>query len=165
MTDFPTSAEVAREALEALEATATSSYQYGFGARLVMPHLYHGGIHNPSVHRATNVAGIEENQVFNVSRQVGRDELVNWIGNQRLLPRSVIRGMLELHDDALYDYTGVIDPESVAAAAENVKRFGRMLRRATEKDFLSFPYPSSSRKYMTAEFAQNWTGTSRRRRR
>ena len=157
MTGFPTPAEVAREALVVLEATAASLYRTGLGARLVMPHLYQGGVHNPAVQRAVTIAGIPEDQFFDVSRQVGRKELMNWVGHERLLPREAARGMLELHDDSLYDPIGVIDAESVTAAAEHVKLFGKTLSKATEKPFFSFPFHLSSRRYMSDDFKQNWT--------
>ena len=147
------SERVAREALDAMDAL---SYQRDSGARIVMPNLYQGGIHDPAVRRAVNVAGMEKRHLFNISRRVDSAELVNWIGRHRLLPKDVVRGMLELHDEALYDHEAVIDPERVKAAAANVRRFGQALHITQPQQFRGFPFHELYRKYMAPAFSRVW---------
>lgn len=151
--------QVEREALRIMEVLNNPDY----GARHAMTHLYQRGIHNPAVRRATEIAGVDERHLFNVSRAVNPNELVQWIGRERLLPGALARGMLESRDLALYDDVGRVGTQEVMAAARNVNRFRQTLHAAVPKDFLTFPYPHFSQQHMSREFRQHWT-TGRNRR-
>ena len=155
MVDANLTALAVREALLAMEKLA---YRRDSGARLVVPQLIQGGIHNPAIQRASRIAGIGEAERFKVSRQIGHRDLMGWASRRKLFLRDAIRGISELYDDALYDHVNEIPKSLVLAAAEDVRRYGQRLARTNEKDFYVFPFRPSARMHMAEGFATNWTG-------
>ena len=148
--------QAVRETLEAMEVL--SPYRSDSGARVVMPMLYHEGVHFPAVQRASRFAGIPEEQLLNVSRMIGHQDMVRWIGSEHLLPPSAARGIAELYDNALHDHIGMVDPREVRAATKHVMRFGQSLRITRSEQFDKFPFDASARKYMTNDqFIARWS--------
>ena len=154
MVDASLTGRAVREALLAMEKLA---YRRDSGARLVVPQLIQGGIHNPAIQRASRIAGIGEAERFNVSRQIRHRDLMGWVSRRNLLSRDAISGISELYNDVLYDHVNEIPKSLVVAAAEDVRRYGQRLARTNEKDFYEFPFRPPARRHMSEGFATNWT--------